>query len=421
MIELTFTLVVFAGWVLSVCLHEFGHAVVAYFGGDTSVKDKGYLTLNPLKYTNPTLSFTMPLIFLLLGGIPLPGAAVYINKRLLKSRLWDSAVSAAGPAATLIVALLLAAIVRSMGLVGSAVVDDLSPFAIDVGGKWLPLALTFLLTLEVAALVLNLLPIPGLDGYGILEPWLPATIRVRMKKVKRYGFIALFAAFWLIPAFNGFFWGLVNTIVMWLGIPPESGFLGYSLFRKGAEFILIGLIVILVIVNQVRKRQAQKGAQTNQQNASQPPPTEAELDQILEEVDETLAILPKDYDALEQKGRILLIRQQFEAALPLIEKAIHVKPQSFQAWFLKGIIQFETQHYSAAIETFTHALSIKSNHPSAAYNLACAQARLGQIELALESIKPALENDAALRTKAQDDPDLEGLRSHPDFQGFLKS
>lgn len=68
------------GWIISVCLHEFGHAIVAYWGGDTSVKDKGYLTLNPLKYTDINLSLTLPLIFLLMGGIPLPGAAVYINE-----------------------------------------------------------------------------------------------------------------------------------------------------------------------------------------------------------------------------------------------------------------------------------------------------------------------------------------------------
>jgi hypothetical protein len=41
-----------AGWILSVCLHKFGYAIVAYWGSDTSVKDKGYLTLNLLKYTN---------------------------------------------------------------------------------------------------------------------------------------------------------------------------------------------------------------------------------------------------------------------------------------------------------------------------------------------------------------------------------
>src|SRR5437763_1992497 len=41
-----------SAWVLSLCIHEFGHAWVAYHGGDGSVKDKGYLDLNPLKYTS---------------------------------------------------------------------------------------------------------------------------------------------------------------------------------------------------------------------------------------------------------------------------------------------------------------------------------------------------------------------------------
>ena len=74
------------GWNISVCLHEFGHAIVAYWGGDTSVKDKGYLTLNPLKYTDINLSLTLPLISVLMGGIPLPGAAVYINHHRLRNR-----------------------------------------------------------------------------------------------------------------------------------------------------------------------------------------------------------------------------------------------------------------------------------------------------------------------------------------------
>ena len=43
-------------WVFSVCLHEFGHAWAAYCGGDRTVREKGYLTLNPLHYTNPVTS-----------------------------------------------------------------------------------------------------------------------------------------------------------------------------------------------------------------------------------------------------------------------------------------------------------------------------------------------------------------------------
>ena len=44
-------IIIFFGWIFSLCLHEFSHALVAYYGGDTTVKDKGYLTFNPLTDT----------------------------------------------------------------------------------------------------------------------------------------------------------------------------------------------------------------------------------------------------------------------------------------------------------------------------------------------------------------------------------
>ena len=69
-------LLVTAAWVFSVCLHEFGHALVAFYGGDYTVKEKGYLTLNPIHYTHPVYSLVMPLVFLVLGGMGLPGGAV---------------------------------------------------------------------------------------------------------------------------------------------------------------------------------------------------------------------------------------------------------------------------------------------------------------------------------------------------------
>src|SRR5271156_2655865 len=97
---------VFAGWIFSLCLHEFGHSIVAYVGGDKSVKYRGYLTFNPLKYADPATSVVLPLIFLMLGGIALPGGAVYIHTPSLRSRAWVSAVAAAGPAMTLLAAFL---------------------------------------------------------------------------------------------------------------------------------------------------------------------------------------------------------------------------------------------------------------------------------------------------------------------------
>src|SRR5215204_6017637 len=55
-------LLVLGGWAVSLCLHEFGHAYVAYRGGDRSVRDKGYLTLDIRHYTDPVLSLVLPLI-----------------------------------------------------------------------------------------------------------------------------------------------------------------------------------------------------------------------------------------------------------------------------------------------------------------------------------------------------------------------
>src|SRR5512147_1678581 len=161
-------LVVLIGWVFSLCLHEFSHAAVAYAGGDTTVREKGYLTFNPLKYTHPFYSIVLPLLFLLLGGIGLPGGAVYIETWRLRSRGWVSAVSLAGPAANLLLVILLGLLFR-FGPVGS-------------GGIW-P-ALAFLGLVETWALVLNLIPVPPFDGFGAIEPYLPMNVRQNIAQIR---------------------------------------------------------------------------------------------------------------------------------------------------------------------------------------------------------------------------------------------
>src|SRR5512140_560945 len=157
-------IIVIIGWIFSLCLHEFSHALVAYFGGDTSVREKGYLTFNPLKYTHPVYSLLMPMVFLLLGGIGLPGGAVYIEKWRLRSRAWESAVSLAGPAANLLLAIII------------VVVLYFAPASM----KTVTPALAFLCLLQVTALILNLVPLPPLDGYGIISTFLPQPVRIRL-------------------------------------------------------------------------------------------------------------------------------------------------------------------------------------------------------------------------------------------------
>jgi Zn-dependent protease len=207
-------IVVLIGWVFSLCLHEFSHALVAYFGGDTTVKDKGYLTFNPLKYTHPVYSLLLPLLFLVIGGIGLPGGAVYIETWRLRSRNWVSAVSLAGPTANLILAIVL-------GIILSLVPPT-------SGGVW-P-ALAFLGLLQVIAVVLNLIPVPPLDGYGVIAPFLSNTVRERANQFAGIGIWILFILMWYVPIFGNLFWGFANAIASLMGIPLPMAYQGLSQF-----------------------------------------------------------------------------------------------------------------------------------------------------------------------------------------------
>ena len=71
---------------MSLCLHEYAHALVAYPAGDRGVAERGYLRLNPLKYTHPVLSIVLPIIAVILGGIGLPGGAVWVDHAHIRSR-----------------------------------------------------------------------------------------------------------------------------------------------------------------------------------------------------------------------------------------------------------------------------------------------------------------------------------------------
>lgn len=206
-------LFVVSSWVITLCLHEFAHAAVAYRYGDHSVVYRGYLTLDPLRYTHVVFSLVLPLLFVLLGGIGLPGGAVFIDRSALRSRFAHSAVSAAGPLTNIAVAVLLAV---ALGLR-----EGSSPF-------WA--AMAFLLFLQVTAAVLNILPVPGLDGYGIIEPYLPREWAAGAARIAPYAVLGLFALLW-IPQINQAFFSGITGIITLLGVPNILVSSGYNLFQ----------------------------------------------------------------------------------------------------------------------------------------------------------------------------------------------
>ena len=193
---------IMGGWVISVALHEFGHAIVAYWGGDESVEDKGYLTLNPLKYSNPFLSIILPLLFLLMGGIGFPGGAVYINILALRKPSYRSLVSAAGPFANLLLVILL------------ALPFDIIPYSLFFwrASEEFMMALGFLGFLQITSIIINLLPIPGLDGFGILEPFLPRDVVDASNFVRPFGFFILYFFVFIDSPISDFFWSSIWVV-----------------------------------------------------------------------------------------------------------------------------------------------------------------------------------------------------------------
>ncbi|MDB6121984.1 MAG: site-2 protease family protein [Pedosphaera sp.] len=205
-------------WVFSVCLHEFGHAWVAERGGDYTVREKGYLSMNPIHYTHPVTSFILPMVFMATGGIGLPGGAVYIENHLLRSRAWNTWVSLAGPAMNLILVFIITVLLKLV-------------FIPHYPNNEATYALAFLLELQICAVLFNLIPFPPLDGFQALEPWLPEGWVHGLKPLNDYGLFVIFFIFRAAPNLNHAFWDIVYWVLGTLGIDGEMAWTGYQAFQ----------------------------------------------------------------------------------------------------------------------------------------------------------------------------------------------
>lgn len=448
---LSVALVVFFGWIASVCLHEFGHAIVAYWGGDKSVKDKGYLTLNPLKYTDVSYSLVLPLIFLLMGGIPLPGAAVYIDRSRLRGPLWQSAVSLAGPAMSAVVAIALAL---------PFLLGQVPPLTENWGWS----ALAFLATLQIAGVILNLLPIPSLDGFGAIEPWLPVSLRRKTYQWSRYGILVLFVLLWWVPGANRLFWAGVDAIAQLLQIPADLTAQGYNRFTVWAPYILVGLIVLVILWQQLMPRlldwlQGQKWfpysqgvaiaayrhalsegdrlfqqqqypeASTAYQRAADLNPNRYEPwygkatvllmlqhnEPALAAYDKVLVLQPDFHAAWHGRGLALQRLGELERALVAYERGLLLKPDDLPLLIDRGTVLHNLQRYDEAIASYTQAIALQPDLGVAYYNRACCETLQGQQAAAIADLRQAIRLEPGFRAIARTDADWNALRDRPEF------
>ncbi|MDO4967816.1 MAG: site-2 protease family protein [Candidatus Saccharibacteria bacterium] len=193
-------LIVFGIILFSMVLHEMAHAYVAYFLGDTTAKDEGRLSPNPLVHIDPWMSIVVPLMLFISGG-PIFGGAkpVPINSRNLKGGAFGMAlVALAGPAMNFIIA-----------FVGFMIGHF-------TGGIYTTgLVQTFYLELVLANLgfmVFNLLPIPPLDGSRVLYAIAPDGIREVMERMEQT--IGIILVLILVVFFGTYLSQFASNIVM---------------------------------------------------------------------------------------------------------------------------------------------------------------------------------------------------------------
>lgn len=179
-------------------LHEFAHAYVAYKFGDDTAKKQGRLTLNPIQHLDP---FGTILIFIAGFGWARP---VPVNRFFFKKpRLAGVLVSAAGPLSNLLLA-----------CIGFIVAYGLRRVGIDLSDNFVTFMNIFI-NLNVILFVFNLLPLPPLDGYRIVEDLAPNDFRAKMTQYEQFG-ILIFLILVITPLDNYTIQPIFNVVVPWV-------------------------------------------------------------------------------------------------------------------------------------------------------------------------------------------------------------
>ena len=196
--------------VLAITLHEAAHALAASKLGDQTARMLGRVSLNPAKHIDPVGTILFPALTIAIGSM-IPGGRflifgwakpVPVNfNQLNHRRMGTVLVAFAGPFANLLMACAWAAVCKLVIMFGAS--SDQSTTGVIT--KFLFLSSQYGVYINAILFVLNLLPLPPLDGGRILTALLPASIARPLELIEPYGIWILLALIML---------GVLGSIIM---------------------------------------------------------------------------------------------------------------------------------------------------------------------------------------------------------------
>jgi Zn-dependent protease len=177
----------FALIIPAIVFHEVAHGYAALALGDTTAKDAGRLSLNPIKHVDPWGTILLPLLMISLFGAGFGYAKpVPVNPYRFRGdkRMGMFLTGIAGPVANLSMAAVAGIVVRFSGGLDNIIGMGAYLFAL----------------VNLVLMFFNLIPLPPLDGSRVLPLLLPDSAMEAYHKWERYGFFILIGVLWLVPS-----------------------------------------------------------------------------------------------------------------------------------------------------------------------------------------------------------------------------
>ncbi|HEY0842798.1 site-2 protease family protein [Methylotenera sp.] len=188
--------------IFAITVHEAAHGYVAKYFGDMTAFNAGRITLNPLKHIDPFGTVVLPALTIMLGGIlfgwakPVPVDFGRLRNPK-KDMLW---VAAAGPASNFVMAVFWVLALKYAAFAPDSMAYPLSLMA-EAGIK-----------INLVLMVLNLLPLPPLDGGRIAVSLLPYRLARPFAQIEPYGFVIL-----IVLLFTGVLGNILQPLISLVG------------------------------------------------------------------------------------------------------------------------------------------------------------------------------------------------------------